>query len=75
MTSTLEGRTRRVVDKQTKVLISCVSGTVTGGGGGIKKSENFADIIKGSPLMASDLSYQLSRFRRMTPFRQSFHEF
>ena len=45
MTSALEG----VVEKQTKVLISCVSGTVTRGEG-IEKSEHFADVINGSSL-------------------------
>ena len=39
--------------KQTTVLISCVSVTVTRGGEGVKKSGNFADVLKVSPLTNS----------------------
>ena len=46
MTSALEGG-RGVVEKWTRVLISCVIMYVTGGG----KGEIFADVIDGSPLM------------------------
>ena len=38
------------VEMQTTVLISCVSGTVTRGGGKGKKNPNiFVDVINGSP--------------------------
>ena len=38
------------MEKQTKVLISWMSGTVAGRRG--KKTENFVDVINGSPLTA-----------------------
>ena len=46
MTSALEG----VVEKWTRVLISCVIMYVTRGGG-VKKFEIFMDVIDGSPLV------------------------
>ena len=49
MTSALEGG-RGVVEKWTRVLISCVIMYVTRGEG-VKKSEIFMDVIDGSPLM------------------------
>ena len=48
MTSALEGG-RGVVEKWTRVLISCVIMYVTGGEG-VQKSEIFMDVIDGSPL-------------------------
>ena len=38
------GRPQGVPQKQTRVLISCVSVTVTRGEGGSKKTEKFADV-------------------------------
>ena len=49
MTSALEGG-RGVVEKWTRVLISCVIMYVTRGEG-VKKFEIFMDVIDGSPLM------------------------
>ena len=49
MTSALEG-VRGVVEKWTRVPISCVIMYVTSGGEGVKKSEIFMDVIDGSPL-------------------------
>ena len=49
MTSALEGG-RGVVEKWTRVLISCVIMYVTRGEEGVKKLEIFMDIIDGSPL-------------------------
>ena len=48
MTSALEGG-RGVVEKWTRVLISCVIMYVTRGEG-VKKFEIFMDVIDGSPL-------------------------
>ena len=58
MTSALEG----VVEKWTRVLISCVIMYVTRGGEGVKKFENFMDVIDGSPLTSPAL--------RRAPWRQ-----
>ena len=44
MTSALRGR-EGVGQNVTIVLIGCVNGTVTSGGEGVQKSENFADVI------------------------------
>ena len=43
------------MEKQTKVLISCVSNRVTTDKGeGVKISGHFADVIHGGPLMDGD---------------------
>ena len=49
MTSALEGG-EGVVEKWTRVLISCVIMYVTRGGEGVKKFDIFMDDIHGSPL-------------------------
>ena len=49
MTSALEGG-RGVVEKWTRVPISCVIMYVTRGGEGVKKFDIFMDVIDGSPL-------------------------
>ena len=49
MTSALEGG-EGVVEKWTRVLISCVIMYVTRGGEGVKKFDIFMDVIDGSPL-------------------------
>ena len=48
MTSALRGE-GGLSEKQTIVLIGCVSGTVTRGEG-VRKSQNFADVICEQPL-------------------------
>ena len=59
MTSALEGG-RGVVEKWTRVLISCVIMFVTRGEG-IKKFEIFIDVIDGSPLISPSRVFRVIR--------------
>ena len=71
MTSALEGR-EGVVEKWTRVLISCVIMYVTRGGWeGVKKFEIFMDVIDGSPLrriaMYTPCKWDSAAFRVVSP--------